>query len=472
MGNKKGISLIVLVITIIVMVVLAAALVITLSNSGIIEKANDATNTTNLKNIQQIANVAWSEAYLDGYREVPELQAKVNEAFEKNKVNIDKYMAIATKGGVTVFEHNFKKNAEGYYYNALYTTEIEFNGKVQNIGVVFYEDGFVEIYTKRNGFFFCDEEIQLEESGREAIEAFNSGLNVKVAELELAIEPIEVKGMYEGQKYHGELDALGCEVLYNSESGLTLKNQDYEEVIEIEIAPHKHIIGADGLIINVSSDGNALLIDGALFTREGEKSKINVVNTPVLMDTKYFTYSFDYANNTAEIIGINQTYGILTYYEDFRKYYATAIMGDDGSVYTSIILPSEVTDENGNKFTITSIGREAFYLGNKFTNIVLPDTITKIESGAFHKCYSLKTITIPQGVTEISYDAFSRCTSLETVYIPKSVITISQQAFWDCNAVHDVYYEGTEADWEDVYIAGHGNSCLNEDTIRYNYTWK
>lgn len=338
--------------------------------------------------------------------------------------------------------------------------------------MVFYEDGFAEIYTKRNGFFFCDEETQLEESGMGPIEAFNSGLNVKVAELELAIEPIEVKGMYEGQKYHGELDALGCEVLYNSESGLTLKNQDYEEVIEIEIAPHKHIIGADGLIINVSSDGNALLIDGALFTREGEKSKINVVNTPVLMDTKYFTYSFDYANNTAEIIGINQTYGILTYYEDFRKYYATAIMGDDGSVYTSIILPSEVTDENGNKFTITSIGREAFYLGNKFTNIVLPDTITKIESGAFHKCYSLKTITIPQGVTEISYDAFSRCTSLETVYIPKSVITISQQAFWDCNAVQDVYYEGTEADWEDVYIAGHGNSCLNEDTIRYNYTWK
>jgi Tfp pilus assembly protein PilE len=53
--EKQGISLIVLVITIIVMIILAASVVITLSNSGIIGKANEAVIQMDLKNIQQEA---------------------------------------------------------------------------------------------------------------------------------------------------------------------------------------------------------------------------------------------------------------------------------------------------------------------------------------------------------------------------------------------------------------------------------
>ena len=61
--NKKGISLIVLVITIIVMIILAAAIVITLSNSGIINKANEAVEKTNLKQAQELAQVIWAEGF-------------------------------------------------------------------------------------------------------------------------------------------------------------------------------------------------------------------------------------------------------------------------------------------------------------------------------------------------------------------------------------------------------------------------
>ena len=45
--KKQGISLIVLVITIIVMIILAAAVVITLSNTGIIDRAGKAVDLTN-----------------------------------------------------------------------------------------------------------------------------------------------------------------------------------------------------------------------------------------------------------------------------------------------------------------------------------------------------------------------------------------------------------------------------------------
>lgn len=48
MKNNKEISLIVLVITIIVMIILAGSIILTLSNSGMINRANEAVEKTDL----------------------------------------------------------------------------------------------------------------------------------------------------------------------------------------------------------------------------------------------------------------------------------------------------------------------------------------------------------------------------------------------------------------------------------------
>ena len=68
MKKKQGISLIVLVITIIVMIILAASVVLTLSNSGIINKANEAVEKTNIKEVEQLASLAWAEEFMAGKR--------------------------------------------------------------------------------------------------------------------------------------------------------------------------------------------------------------------------------------------------------------------------------------------------------------------------------------------------------------------------------------------------------------------
>ena len=62
-NNKKAISLIVLVITIIVMIILAGAIIISLNNAGIINKANKAVDLTNEANVKILADVIWSDAY-------------------------------------------------------------------------------------------------------------------------------------------------------------------------------------------------------------------------------------------------------------------------------------------------------------------------------------------------------------------------------------------------------------------------
>ncbi len=97
---KKGISLIVLVITIIVMIILAASVVLTLSNTGIINRATEATESTNLKNVQQLATLIWSEAYLD---KTPDLNADyIKDKLEDEGINTDNYEIIVGNGGVTV----------------------------------------------------------------------------------------------------------------------------------------------------------------------------------------------------------------------------------------------------------------------------------------------------------------------------------------------------------------------------------
>ncbi|MBR6689008.1 MAG: hypothetical protein IKL68_03215 [Clostridia bacterium] len=102
MQKKKGISLIVLVITIIVMVILAASVVITLNNTNIINQASDAVNKTDIKQVEQIASIAWADAYAAGEREVAKLQEAVDKVITDNKIDKDKYVIEVTNKGVAV----------------------------------------------------------------------------------------------------------------------------------------------------------------------------------------------------------------------------------------------------------------------------------------------------------------------------------------------------------------------------------
>ena len=102
MKRKQGISLIVLVITIIVMIILAASVVITLNNTGIINKAGQAVQITDTKQIEQLVNMAWADAYAGGKRTEQELKEAVEQSLTQNKVNTDKIAFGVTDKGVIV----------------------------------------------------------------------------------------------------------------------------------------------------------------------------------------------------------------------------------------------------------------------------------------------------------------------------------------------------------------------------------
>ena len=102
MQKRTGISLIVLVITIIVMIILAGAIILTLNNSGIIDKASEAVEQTDLATVKELAQMAWGDAYARGERTQEGLKAAVDKALEDNNVDMEQYEIETTTKGVTV----------------------------------------------------------------------------------------------------------------------------------------------------------------------------------------------------------------------------------------------------------------------------------------------------------------------------------------------------------------------------------
>jgi len=106
MQRKRGISLIVLVITIIVMIVLAGAIILSLNNSGIIGKANQAVRDTDDLTIKTIVDLVWTDSYLkykdkDNYLGL--IHDDIYEALENNGVNADDYFILVYENGAEAY---------------------------------------------------------------------------------------------------------------------------------------------------------------------------------------------------------------------------------------------------------------------------------------------------------------------------------------------------------------------------------
>ncbi|MEE0996474.1 MAG: leucine-rich repeat domain-containing protein, partial [Paludibacteraceae bacterium] len=92
----------------------------------------------------------------------------------------------------------------------------------------------------------------------------------------------------------------------------------------------------------------------------------------------------------------------------------------------------------GKKYTVTSIGWNAFRKCTDLTSITIPNSVTTIGDAAFWECSGLTSITIPNSVTTIGNDAFGYCSGLTSVTIPNSVTTIGDAAFRSCTGLTSV----------------------------------
>ena len=117
-------------------------------------------------------------------------------------------------------------------------------------------------------------------------------------------------------------------------------------------------------------------------------------------------------------------------YYDISENNATVTEG--GVKYSGdIVIPESIT-YNNSKYSVTSIGSDAFWGCRSLTSVTIPNSVTSIGDYAFWGCRSLTSVTIPNSVTSIGDWAFYECSSLTSVTIPNSVTSIGEGAFWYC----------------------------------------
>ncbi len=131
-------------------------------------------------------------------------------------------------------------------------------------------------------------------------------------------------------------------------------------------------------------------------------------------------------------LGYAQTFkfGGLTYNViDARKRYVEVVGGPNTK---TVKIPSTVT-RGGVRYTVTSIGVEAFLGCSSLTSINIPSSVKSIRESAFRDCSSLTSINIPSSVKSIGNCAFEFCFRLTSINIPSSVKSIGRAAFAGCD---------------------------------------
>ena len=98
----------------------------------------------------------------------------------------------------------------------------------------------------------------------------------------------------------------------------------------------------------------------------------------------------------------------------------------------AVNIPESVT-YNGNTYSVTSIGEDAFYWCDRLTSVEIPNSVTSIGEEAFYGCSGLTSVVIPNSVTSIGRCAFSWCSGLTSLVVaPDNPIYDSREG---CNAI-------------------------------------
>ena len=115
----------------------------------------------------------------------------------------------------------------------------------------------------------------------------------------------------------------------------------------------------------------------------------------------------------------------------------------DGTDAQGELVIPETVENDGVIYTVTEIGRKAFYRCSNLTGeLVIPNTITYIFIEAFTDCTGLTgSLVIPDNIVEIGteilpttfYGAFEGCTGFTNLVLGGSVQKIGCKCFYGCS---------------------------------------
>ena len=94
-----------------------------------------------------------------------------------------------------------------------------------------------------------------------------------------------------------------------------------------------------------------------------------------------------------------------------------------------------VIPESINGKVVEEIGRWAFMMNEKITEVHFSDGLKVIGEGAFSACDKLEKVVFGSSLEKIGSTAFSGCASLDGITLPESLTHIGQSAFNACESL-------------------------------------
>lgn len=91
--------------------------------------------------------------------------------------------------------------------------------------------------------------------------------------------------------------------------------------------------------------------------------------------------------------------------------------------------------KDGTAYSVSSIGRQAFYYNRNLREAILPDGVTHIGEMAFTGCHRLQTVVLPGTVETIAPFAFTE-TGVRTMVVPDGVQALDFATFLNSGSLH------------------------------------
>lgn len=134
----------------------------------------------------------------------------------------------------------------------------------------------------------------------------------------------------------------------------------------------------------------------------------------------------------------------------------------------TLIIPDSVSDGNGIKYAVVSIGERAFINCLNLISVTMPNTVRAIRDEAFYSCRRLHTAVLSDSLQTIENGAFYGCSYLVNFTLPASVIEVEFNAFEEVNNIIYTGDNNLQDPWSGSYI---GNAKMVNGYIENNIVY-